>query len=254
MKSLLIIGVAGAASLALACGEITEQDPSGIGGTSAAGSGGGGGGGGMGGGSSTAMAGSSSMAPDAGAGGSAGSGGFQYPSGCPIPSPVGIPNQKIALQSFNFTTSEAVLKNISNTTQTIAGLREGWQWCSFPAYWNIAPQGNVTLAPGATYKFELVYNTQGVWPLPKEGGELGIYIESGTFDEPNKIVSFVSWGDGLGFTGRESVAVEAGLWTLGQRVEFASGDTGFVVTGETNDASGYEGVPARCLVAPPNGE
>ncbi|MEY4549441.1 MAG: hypothetical protein RL685_5636 [Pseudomonadota bacterium] len=257
MKSLLVIGVAGAASLALGCGEVIEQPPAGVGGTSAGGSGGSGGGGGMAGsnmlmggsGGSTAMAGSSSL-PDAGAGGS---GGFQYPANCPVPDPVGIPNQKIALQSFNFETSEVVLKNVSSTTQVIAGTREGWQWCSFPAYWNIAPQGNVTLAPGATYKFELIYNTQGVWPLLPEGGELGIYIESGTFDEPNKLVSFVSWGEGLGFTGRESVAVQADLWTLGQRVIIGN-RAGFIATGSVNDESGYEPVSARCLVAPPNGE
>jgi hypothetical protein len=258
MKSLLIIGIAGAVSCALGCGEITEQLPPGVGGTQAAGGGGGGGMGGssmMGGASgSSAMAGSSSLDPDAGAGGSSGSGGFQYPAGCPVPSPVGIPSQTVALQSFNFTTSEVVLKNISSTTQTIVGDRLGWQWCSFPSYWNIAPQGNVTLPAGKTYKFQLINNTQGVWPLEKEGAELGIYIESGTFDEETKIASFVSWGTGLPFAGRESVAVRAGLWTLGERVALAGGDTGFIVTGPTNDASSYEGVPARCLVAPPNGE
>jgi hypothetical protein len=83
---------------------------------------------------------------------------------------------------------------------------------------------------------------------------LGIYIESGTFDEPNKMVSFVSWGEGLGFTGRESVAVTAGLWTLGQRVVLGGGDSGFIVTGSVEDVSGYEGAPTRCLVAPANGE
>jgi hypothetical protein len=147
-----------------------------------------------------------------------------------------------------------VLKNISSTTQVIAGDRLGWQWCSFPSYWNIAPQGDVTLPPGKTYKFELINNTQGVWPLEPTGAELGIYVESGTFDEPNKMVSFVSWGEGLPFAGRESVAVTAGLWTLGQRVSIGGNDSGFIVTGSVDDASGYEGVPARCLVGPPNGE
>lgn len=245
-----------------ACGEVIEEPPSGVGGSAgSAGSGGGGGTGaaasGSGGSGASGAAGSATTEPDAGAGGgmggSGGSGGFQYPSGCPVPNPIAAtPTQRVALQSFNFITSEVVLKNISSTTQIIAGDRLGWQWCSFPSYWNIAPQGDVTLSPGETYKFELINNTQGVWPLPVEGSELAIYIESGTFDEPDKMVSFVSWGDGLASAGREYVATLAELWTLGQRVELNAGDSGFVAIGPSNEASGYDGVPLRCLVAPPN--
>lgn len=261
MRRLLVAAVACGVSLALGCGEITENPPAGVGGSSTGGAGGGGAGG-SGGGTSAGsggagVAGSGMQEPDAGtSGGSGGSGGsteFQYPANCPIPNPIAAtPSQKVALQSFNFVTSEAVLKNISDTTQVITGLREGWQWCSFPSYWNIAPQGNVTLSPGETYKFQLINNTQGVWPLAPEGAELAFYIQSGTFDEPDKMVSFVSWGDGLPTAGREYVAVLANLWTLNQRVEIDFSHDGFIATGITNDASGYQGVSRRCLVAPPN--
>jgi hypothetical protein len=188
------------------------------------------------------------MAADAGAA----PGEFTYPAGCPTPNPVGQPGQKIAIQSFNFDTSDVVLRNITSTNQTIVGQRLGWQWCSFPSYWNIAPQGDVVLGPGKTYKFILIYNTEGIWKLPTEGSELAIYVQSGTFDEPDKLVSYVSWGDGLGGTGREYVATNANLWTYGDGVEIGNRDSGFIATGNTKLASGYTSVPARCLVAPPN--
>lgn len=257
---LLVVGFGVAATALLDCSG--EQDAR-TGGRS--GSGGGGGSGGTGGGS-TAMGGSSGGGtggstlvvmpePDAGAmmadAGSA-PGEFSYPAGCPTPNPVGQPGQKIAIQSFNFDTSEVVLRNITSTNQTIVGQRLGWQWCSFPAYWNIAPQGDVVLGPGKTYKFVLIYNTEGLWALPPEGSELAIYVQSGTFDEPDKLVSYVSWGDGLGGTGREYVATNANLWTYGDLVKIDNGDSGFIATGDTKVASGYTSVPARCLVAPPN--
>ena len=262
---LLAAGFAFAASALLGCNG--EQDARttprvGVGGQ-------GGGNAGTGGSSSTAGTGGSTAGTGGGGVGAAGSaqmppmpdagtgdagpatGAFTYPAGCPVPNPVGIPDQKIAIQSFNFDTSEVVLKNISTTTQTIAGDRLGWQWCSFPSYWYIAP-ANVVLPPGKTYKFPLILNTMGVWPLYPEGAELAIYVQSGTFDEPDKMVSFVSWGQGLPNTGREYVATMANLWTFQERVDIGSGDSGFIATGNVKLGSGYESVPARCLVAPPN--
>ena len=261
MRSLLlVVGFGVAASAWLGCnGQQFTHRPAG------AGSGGQGGGNSGIGGGATAMGGASGGMggstvvvlpdePDAGATGDAGTtpGEFSYPEGCPTPNPIGIPGQKIAIQSFNFDTSEVVLKNISSTNQTIVGTRQGWQWCSFPSYWNIAPQGDVVLAPGKTYKFVLIYNTEGLWHLPPEGAELAIYVQSGTFDEPDKLVSFVSWGEGLGTAGREYVATMAQLWTFDDRVDIANGDSGFIVTGSVKSASGYASVEARCLVAPPN--
>ena len=256
---LLAVGFTVAASALFAC--TGEQDA-----RTNGGSGGGGGSGGMGGGS-TAMGGSSAGTgggtvivkpePDAGAmTADSGStpGEFTYPAGCPTPNPIGQPGQKVAIQSFNFDTSEVVLKNISSTSQTIVGQRLGWQWCSFPSYWNIAPQGDVVLPPGKTYKFVLINNTEGLWHLPPEGAELAIYVQSGTFDEPDKMVSFVSWGEGLASAGREYVATMADLWTFDDRVEIDGSDSGFVATGSTKLASGYQSVPARCLVAPENGD
>src|SRR4051794_21786995 len=117
---LLAVGFGFAASALGACGN-GEQDArtirrsntggSNTGGNSAGGNstGTGGNSAGAGGGPVTAgggMAGSASMPPmsDAGMGAAgSGSGGvsgeFTYPTGCPVPNPVGIPNQKFAIQS-----------------------------------------------------------------------------------------------------------------------------------------------------------
>jgi len=256
MRCLLAAGVGFAALALVGCSDDpdaprTPRRGSGGQGGSSAGTGGGSGTGGSGTGGG-GMAGAAQMPPlpDAGAG-DAGPAGFTYPAGCPVPNPVGIPGQKFAIQSFNFDTSELVLKNISTTAQTIVGDRMGWQWCSFPSYWYIAP-ASVVVPAGKTYKFILSLNTEGVWPLYPEGAELGIYVQSGTFDESDKIVSFVSWGEGLGDRGREYVGVMAGLWTQNSRIEIDSGDSGFIATGSVKLGSGYESVAKRCLVAPPN--
>ncbi|HEU4580174.1 MAG TPA: hypothetical protein VFS67_18075 [Polyangiaceae bacterium] len=256
---LLAVGFTVAASALLACSGEQDARTTGRGGSGGGGGSGGMAGSGMGGSSAGTGGGTVVVMPEPDAGAMTADAGttpgeFTYPAGCPTPNPVGQPGQKVAIQSYNFDTSEVVLKNISSTPQTIVGQRLGWQWCSFPAYWNIAPQGDVVLPPGKTYKFILIYNTMGLWLVPPEGGELAIYVQSGTFDEPDKLVSFVSWGEGLATAGREYVATMAELWTFDDRVVIHDGDSGFIATGDTKVASGYQSVPARCLVAPENGE
>jgi hypothetical protein len=260
MRRLLVAASFGFAASALGgCGPDVSEKPSprpqgGSGGSGGSSAGTGGSLGTAGGGGSAAGGSGGTLADaDAGMGDAAPAAGeFSYPAGCPVPNPVGITAQKFAIQSVNFDTSEVVLKNISTIPQVITGQRLGWQWCSFPSYWNIAPEGDVTVAPGKTYKFLLNFNTEGIWQLAPEGAELAIYVASGTFDEPDKLVSFVSWADGLPNTGREGVATLAGLWTLDSRIDISSAAKGFIATGTVKLGSGYQSVPARCLVAPPN--
>ncbi len=142
---------------------------------------------------------------------------------------------------------------------TLLGGRQGTQWCSVPAYWAITEGVDVTLEPGATYAFIPYYNQGGPRPLfrgddPQDTNELGIYPRPGTFDESDQIMAFVIWGQGSAGDTRESVGVMGGFWTFGQKIEIGPNDAGFIATGPTNFSSGYTGVPARCLVAPPNPE
>jgi hypothetical protein len=202
-------------------------------------------------------------AADADNGTSGAGGGGGTIDGCPEPAPVPVEGQVIAIQSVKFSgvdpiadPAEIVLRNVSDADVTLVGGRENWQWCNVPAYWAIRESGNVTLAPGETYAFVPYYNTSGPRTLyrgddPFEPNELGIYPASGTFDEADQILAFVSWGVSE-LDSRESIGVMGGKWTYDQHIAIRPGHAGFVATGPTNRASGYTSVPARCLVAPQN--
>jgi hypothetical protein len=155
--------------------------------------------------------------------------------------------------------AEVVVENVSDTDQTIVGGRQGWQWCDFPVYWNLVlTDDNVTLAPGETYAFTLINNTEGPWALDREGGEMAIYSEPGSFMTSALMRAFVSWGvfgceeEGACGPRRENVATEGGYWTFNERIRIGPLDAGFVIVGAADRAEGYESVPERCLVAPPN--
>jgi hypothetical protein len=179
--------------------------------------------------------------------------GTTVPEGCPEPSPIPADGQVIVIRSLTFDTGEVVLQNVSNTTQTIVGGRQGWQWCNFPAYWSVVlTEDDIVLSPGETYAFTAINNTMGQWSFDPEGGELGIYTTTGSFTTASLMRAFVSWADAA--QSREPTAVMAGYWTFDERIEISPSDDGFIITGPSNRASGYTGVPARCLVPPPNEE
>jgi hypothetical protein len=252
--------------MSLGCGEISN-DPNGLNGRSGSSNAGAAGAAGRGGsgGSSTQMGVGGSAMADAGAGGgaagaagaaggsmegAAGAGAPQLPADCPEITPNPVEGQTIVLRSLNFLTSEMVLQNVSDTTQTIVGGRQGWQWCNFPAYWAISEPGDVELSPGETFAFIAVYNTTGPRIFDPEGGEMGIYTTTGSFTTADLMRAFVSWGDVL--PQREATAAAGGYWVFDERIEIGAADDGFVIVGDSDRASGYEGVRAACLVAPPN--
>lgn len=247
------LGLAG-----VACGD-SSNNPNGIstGGTSA-GRGGGAGSAGRGGDTSSGGNGGSAIvdagseggsagSSDGGAsmGGSSGSGG--RPEGCPEPNPIPVANQTIILQSINVNTAEMILRNPTSSPQSFVVGRAGWQWCSFPRYWSLTDEDTtIELAPGETYSFIAINNQSERPELYPEEGEMAIYDRIQAFDDVEAIQSFVAWGDIMAY--RESYAVLKGIWTLGERIEIAPGDAGFIVTGATDRASGYTSAPARCLV------
>jgi hypothetical protein len=180
-----------------------------------------------------------------------GGSGTTVPAGCPEPNPIPGPGARIVIRSVSFNTGVIVLQNVSDTDQTILGGRQGWQWCNFPVYWNVVlTNDNVVLAPGQTFSFVAVNNTQGQWSFDPDGGELGIYTTTGSFTTIDLMRAFVSWADAQ--PSREPTAVMAGYWTNGERITIGPGDGGFVIVGESDRASGYRGVPARCLVDNPD--
>jgi hypothetical protein len=81
---------------------------------------------------------------------------------------------------------------------------------------------------------------------------MGIYTTTGSFTTADLMRAFVSWGDVL--PQREATAAAAGYWVFDERIEIGPTDDGFVIVGDSDRASGYEGVREACLVAPPNGD
>jgi len=57
-------------------------------------------------------------------------------------------------------------------------------------------------------------------------GDLGIYLSGtenpGGFSNADQIVDYLRWGEGAGDTGRQGVAVDAGIWTEGDAVSAAA--------------------------------
>jgi hypothetical protein len=251
------------------CGEVSSPGSVESGGTTAGGSSGAGAGGAGRGGAGLPDAGGGAPSDGGSEGGTSGSGGaggsYSVPSGCPVPAPVPVAGQKLAIQSLKFTSesdpdgkpAEIVVRNVSAEDVTIIGGREGWQWCNVPAYWALTEGEDVTLAPGDTYFFIPNYNLGGPRPLfrgddDQDTNEIGIYPTTGSFDEVDKILAFVEWGQGSFSDSRESIAVMADLWSFGELISIGPTDAGFVATGPTDRGAGYTGVPARCLIPPPN--
>lgn len=260
MKKNLAWGVG--ALILLGCGDTSDGDGTGaVGGSrsgagGAAGSGGGrAGAGGRGGAGADVDAGPGPGERDAGsAGGVAGSGGgSSVPPGCPEPTPIPAPDQVIGIQSVHFGRSEVVLRNVSNSPQTIVGGQNGWQWCNIPGYFNIVlADTDVVLEPDETYTFRLIERTGGTRPLYEgeddaDTNELGIYTVTGGFNNSELIEAFVSWGAGSSRETRESIASMALIWTYGERVTIEPGHAGFVATGDATRGAGFTSVPARCL-------
>jgi hypothetical protein len=249
-------------SLVLACSDTSDGDDGPRAGTGGGRSGAGGvvsigGRGGTGGGSPEDAGLSSIDAGGGAAGGGAGGGGAgtgSVPAGCPEPTPTPArPAQAVVIQSVHFGRSEVVLRNVTNTPQTILGGRQGWQWCNIPGYFNIVlTDADVVLGPGETYKFQLQERSGTNRPLydgqdEADTNELGIYITTGAFNSSELIEAFVSWGAGSLRETRESVANAADIWVYGDRIEIAPGHAGFVATGDARRGSGFTSVPDRCL-------
>ena len=252
----LAAGLGLAAALAFSCGDISDTPGSGGRGGSAmtgAGAGGGAGLGGMGGGGGAVVM--ADAGPDMGGAGGAQGGSGGLPPDCPVAAPtqpagILVP-QVIAIQSVNINTSEIVLRNISQTNQTVQVGRQGWQWCMYPRYWAIREdETSIVLAPGKTLAFIAINNQSGPAVLYSDEGELAMYPLTGVFEEYEEMQAFAAWGEIQAF--RESYAVQRGVWTFGERIQIQPGHAGFIATGPTDKASGYTSVRAACLVAPPN--
>ena len=124
----------------------------------------------------------------------------------------------LQVTSVDFTTGVAVLTNVGTGNFDLNG-----HWiCNRPSYAELPEE---VLQPGEFVEVSL----DGFSP---DGGEVAIY-SSNSFGDNEAILAYVGWGAG---GGRQSVAVEAGVWS-GEPVG-PVGDE-IVLTGDSGSADGW---------------
>lgn len=109
---------------------------------------------------------------------------------------------------------------ITNNTDQEVSL-DGMWLCNRPTYFGLSG----SLAPGESIEIA----ADDLRGIAAGGGEVGFYA-SRSFGDSSAMTDYVAWGGG---GGRESVAVEAGLWTDGDK---APSDGGAIT--RTDEASG----------------
>ena len=114
----------------------------------------------------------------------------------------------VVLNEVAYLNNQVEIYNNSDATVDL----DGYFLCMGPGTYRqigaLETTGNVQLGAG---EFLVVD-----YDMPNEVGGLGLYINNTGFGDAANIADFVQWGDGG--TTRESVAVEAGLWTAGEFV------------------------------------
>lgn len=126
----------------------------------------------------------------------------------------------LQVTSVDFETGVAVLTNNGDAHYDLAG-----HWiCNRPSYAELPDE---VLDPGATIEVS-------AGGFDAAGGEVAVYI-SDTFSSSDDIVAYVGWGAG---GGRDTVAVEAGIWT-GQPVQPEG--SAITLDGDPGSAEGWTG-------------
>ncbi|MEM7161814.1 MAG: T9SS type A sorting domain-containing protein [Bacteroidota bacterium] len=100
---------------------------------------------------------------------------------------------------------------ITNTTGNTADLSD-YRLCSLFSYTNDIENGT-TIISGNPSSIPDGTAIEIQWPINNNAADLALYLPSGSFSDPTAMVDFMQYG-GSGL-GRESEAVQAGLWTAG---------------------------------------
>ncbi len=105
---------------------------------------------------------------------------------------------------------------------------------------DLPSQGNTTIEPGEflVLTYDQINNGAGRINDTDGTGGLGLYIDNSDFASADNILDFVQWGSAGAF--REQLAVDAGIWTLGDFVEVGSNaGTSIIFDGEGDAASDW---------------
>ena len=135
--------------------------------------------------------------------------------------------QNIRLLQVNPTTDEITLKNFGSSAQNVGS----WWVCSLFVYGQIS---NLNITNGAMMMMPNDEITFTGFSLNDTSSDLGLY-NSSAFASSTAMQDFVQWG--AGGQGRESVAVEKGIWSAG---DFLSSTGPFAYEGDgTQNGVGF---------------
>ena len=122
---------------------------------------------------------------------------------------------------------------IKNTGGSTVDISSYWL-CNFPTYTQLSSLtlecGSLNLAAGE------IVAVSGFSALSAGDGEMGLY-SSASFSSPAAMVSYLQWGS-AGHQ-RESVAVAAGVWTMGAFVASIPAGSSLAYDGEGNTAADW---------------
>lgn len=117
---------------------------------------------------------------------------------------------QIRLTSVDPVNDQVTIKNFGSSLVDISGYR----FCALFQYTTnlsslTVESGNLNLAGGAEV-------TLAGWPITSGNSDFGLYLPTGPFSATSAMVDFTQWGSGG--NGRESVAVEKGIWSSGDHL------------------------------------
>ena len=143
-----------------------------------------------------------------------------------------------SLSEINFNGDIEII-NIGNDTLDLTN----YYLCQFPVYRKI---GDLNIVCGSGFKLAPgeIITVASTLDLIRADGEMGLY-SGNTFTSSDLIVDYVEWGS-TGHT-RSSVAVSAGIWTMGDFVAAVSGTNSLLYDGEGDASSDWsEGTSTPC--------
>lgn len=120
------------------------------------------------------------------------------------------------------TANEFTLQNFGNEAVDVSDYRlcSKFNYSPGPLSALTVLEGSLMLEAGASVEL------MG-FGVDEAGADLGLYLASGSFGDPNSMVDFLQWGSSG--NGRESVAASKGIWTAGEFIDVAPP---FVYTGD----------------------
>ena len=151
---------------------------------------------------------------------------FDFELSCDFDDPELVAN--VRLLNVNQTTHQITFKNFGESDQDISE----WRLCSNFNYSGSLSTG-VSIVDGdllLSGDEEVTVEWTPATGFRESGDDIGIYLPTGAFSDPNAMVDFMQYLSAG--NGRESVAVEKGIWGEG---DFVTGDSPFVFDGTGAD-------------------